>query len=499
MVEEPPPRRVDQVQARRERAEWSSASPAPRAGYEDGGGVVREGGRRRLPEGQGAGLPQRLPRRGRARRPLRRQPRPGGLRRDRGGRPPRHRPRQDHPRLPGLRRRRQPPDRVRLRGPRASCTPTRSWSLAWSPTSCVRIAKARMGSATRSVTRPEGGLASRRSRRSSRAGPANAWGYLCWLADLDYERIDFSPDDDAALRNALLGLADKHYAGLRREEIDRVAGAFMAAPTAFLTAAELDTHGLTQELRERALRYGALVPDWLLSPDRYMLSPGLHFLCQRAGPRPDRACASSPPSLPPASPSRRRPPPPLGDATWASPATTGTASPPSSRRPSARSSRASPWSSSAGTSARYLHGRGLVLPSACSSGGGSPPAPGVDAAEVLVEGSRVTPGLAALRPRPPALAPAEAWLGPLKVRGLHRVQDRPARRSAGDRLRRGRRRDRRPLDDAGQPDRSGGRGRGDGRGRAHGGKGSRRRRRRPWRGSSARGSASSRTRRCARS
>ena len=62
--------------------------------------------------------------------------------------------------------------------------------------------------------------------------------------------------------------------------IESVAAAFRVGPTQFLTAAELDTHGITQEVCERALRYGALVPDWLLKPDRYMLSPGLYFLCE---------------------------------------------------------------------------------------------------------------------------------------------------------------------------------------------------------------------------
>ncbi len=149
------------------------------------------------------------------------------------------------------------------------------------PEELVRIAETRMKSVSqeRQLALKEGGFLALAEKLAS--WTTNAWGYLCWLADLDYERIDFSADDDARLRKALLGIADKHFAGLRRDEIERVAGAFRAAPAAFLTGAELDTHGLTQELRERALRYGALVPDWLLSPDRFMLSPSLHFLCKR--------------------------------------------------------------------------------------------------------------------------------------------------------------------------------------------------------------------------
>lgn len=150
------------------------------------------------------------------------------------------------------------------------------------PEELLRIAKTRMGAVSREkqLALNEAGFVALATRLAS--WTTNAWGYLCWLADLDYERIDFSPDDDEKLRDALLRLATKHFAGLRREEIVLVAGAFQPGPSEFLTAGELDTHGLTQELRERAIRYGALIPDLLLSPDRYMLSPALHFLCKRA-------------------------------------------------------------------------------------------------------------------------------------------------------------------------------------------------------------------------
>ncbi|WP_437613073.1 AAA family ATPase [Sorangium sp. So ce834] len=150
------------------------------------------------------------------------------------------------------------------------------------PEELLRIAKTRMG-----TTGPDKRLALKEAGFEKLAATlaswtTNAWGYLSWLADLDYERIDFAPDDGDRLREALLRIAENRFAGLRGEEIRRVAAAFKHAPHQFLTGVELDTHGVTQELRERALRYGALVPDWLLSPDRYMLSPGLHFLCEHA-------------------------------------------------------------------------------------------------------------------------------------------------------------------------------------------------------------------------
>jgi hypothetical protein len=151
------------------------------------------------------------------------------------------------------------------------------------PEELLRIAKTRMSSVgpDRRLALKEAGFEALATKLAS--WTTNAWGYLSWLADLDYERIDFKPDDDEGLRKALLRIAENRFAGLRSEEILRVATAFKSAPAEFLTGNDLDTHGVTQELRERAIRYGAVVPDWLLSPDRYMLSPGLHFLCERAG------------------------------------------------------------------------------------------------------------------------------------------------------------------------------------------------------------------------
>jgi hypothetical protein len=157
------------------------------------------------------------------------------------------------------------------------------------PAELLRIARMRM-----SLVSPDKRLALKEASFEALATrlaswTTNAWGYLSWLADLDYERIDFSPDDDDRLCEALLRIAENRLAGLRGEEIRRVAAAFTSRSTQFLTAAELDTHGVTQELRERALRYGALIPDWLLTPDRFMLSPGLHFLCRPADGAPAKA------------------------------------------------------------------------------------------------------------------------------------------------------------------------------------------------------------------
>lgn len=110
----------------------------------------------------------------------------------------------------------------------------------------------------------------------------NAWGFLNWLTFFDYEPLDFAPDDAEALRKRLMRFAERRYSGLRANELERVSGVYRNEPSRFLTAAELDTHGITNELLQRAVRYGALVPDWLLSPDRYMLAPGLHFLAPRS-------------------------------------------------------------------------------------------------------------------------------------------------------------------------------------------------------------------------
>jgi hypothetical protein len=80
------------------------------------------------------------------------------------------------------------------------------------------------------------------------------------------------------LKRALLPLAQQQHSGLRADELEVISHAFKRNANGFLTKDELDQKNVGEELRERAKKYGALVPDWLLSPDRYMLSPRLHFL-----------------------------------------------------------------------------------------------------------------------------------------------------------------------------------------------------------------------------
>lgn len=142
----------------------------------------------------------------------------------------------------------------------------------------LEVARARMASASEDRRRMLEEARFPELARQLTRWTRNAWGFLGWLAFLDYERLDFAAGDEAALRRALLRFAERRYTGLRVAEIEKIGAIYKGDPTQFLTAGELDTHGVTTEMRERAVRYGALVPDWLLSPDRYMLSPGLHFL-----------------------------------------------------------------------------------------------------------------------------------------------------------------------------------------------------------------------------
>ena len=142
----------------------------------------------------------------------------------------------------------------------------------------LEVARARMASTSEDRRRALAEAGFPEMARQLTRWTKNAWGFLSWLAFLDYERLDFAATDETALRRALLRFAERRYTGLRVDDIERIGGIYKGAPTKFLTAGELDTHGITAEVRERAVRYGALVPDWLLSPDRYMLSPGLYFL-----------------------------------------------------------------------------------------------------------------------------------------------------------------------------------------------------------------------------
>jgi hypothetical protein len=108
----------------------------------------------------------------------------------------------------------------------------------------------------------------------------NAWAFLSWLGYLDFQRIDFDPEDQDALRKSLRRFAAQNHTGVRAEELDELVKPYRMHQSGggFLTRAELSAHGVSDELIERATRYGVLVPDWLLSPDRYQLAPTLCFL-----------------------------------------------------------------------------------------------------------------------------------------------------------------------------------------------------------------------------
>lgn len=109
----------------------------------------------------------------------------------------------------------------------------------------------------------------------------NGWGFLRWLMFLDYERIDFTAEDTEKLRDALCRFAEQNYAGVRIGEMERLARPYADYAQGFLTKHELTSSSdgsIDEELIERAVRYGVLVPDWLLEPDRYSLSPTLCFL-----------------------------------------------------------------------------------------------------------------------------------------------------------------------------------------------------------------------------
>lgn len=106
----------------------------------------------------------------------------------------------------------------------------------------------------------------------------NVWGFLCWLAFLDYEPLDddMSPQ---ALKTVMRRYAESNFTNLSWDELTWLSDEYKRAPSKlWRTQDELERGGLSHELITRACKYGALVPDWLLSPDRYMLAPGLNFL-----------------------------------------------------------------------------------------------------------------------------------------------------------------------------------------------------------------------------
>lgn len=111
----------------------------------------------------------------------------------------------------------------------------------------------------------------------------NAWSFLSWLAFLDQERLDFTPADTRALRETLLRFALRRHAHLQKDELEHVGAVYRHSPNAYQTQSELDRAGIQEELLKRAVRCGALIPDLLLQPDRYTLSPVLHFLVVQPG------------------------------------------------------------------------------------------------------------------------------------------------------------------------------------------------------------------------
>jgi phosphoserine phosphatase len=113
----------------------------------------------------------------------------------------------------------------------------------------------------------------------------NAWAFLSWLAFLDYEPIDFVKGEEvAALQRSLPRFAVTRFGGLTQAEIERLCACFRENPNQTATVADLESKGVDQGLLTRAARYGALIPDLLLSPSTYALCPGLHFCRGPAAP-----------------------------------------------------------------------------------------------------------------------------------------------------------------------------------------------------------------------
>jgi len=113
----------------------------------------------------------------------------------------------------------------------------------------------------------------------------NAWAFLSWLAFLDYEPIEFDKGEEvAALHRALRRFAVRRFGGLTQPEIERLCACFCENPARTLAVTDLASGGVDQGLLTRAARYGALIPDLLLSPSTYALCPALHFCRGPAAP-----------------------------------------------------------------------------------------------------------------------------------------------------------------------------------------------------------------------
>lgn len=124
----------------------------------------------------------------------------------------------------------------------------------------------------------EGGLLEIAERLSTWTN--NAWGFLVWMAFLDYERIE-RPVTDEQIYALMKSYTARYHTGVVWEELETLGRLFSGDFASFRTAEELEKAGVSAEMRDRSVKYSALVPDWLLSPDRYMLAPGLHFLACR--------------------------------------------------------------------------------------------------------------------------------------------------------------------------------------------------------------------------
>ena len=146
------------------------------------------------------------------------------------------------------------------------------------PEELLAVARKRMASA--SAPRKEALEEARFEEVATRLATLtnNAWGYLIWLANLDYSNVDGDQLDLNRLKDALLPRAVQQHAGIREHELKTIAEAYRGTFDDYRHASDLEAQGITIELRERALKYGALIPDWLLSPERFKLSPKLHFL-----------------------------------------------------------------------------------------------------------------------------------------------------------------------------------------------------------------------------
>jgi hypothetical protein len=106
----------------------------------------------------------------------------------------------------------------------------------------------------------------------------NPWSLLVWLESLDYSPLDANSSDPQSVQRALTSLIQPHFSVLKVTELLQIARPYSQVPAGFLTEPELKLSGFSDDLFKRAVRCRALVPDFLLGPERYFLSPWLYFL-----------------------------------------------------------------------------------------------------------------------------------------------------------------------------------------------------------------------------